>query len=771
MASLAPNPRIFVAGDQPAPVLESCALHDHLCLIYDTQQEQLAAAVPFLRIGLEHGEKCIYVADENPPSVILEAMRVDGIDVEAAIDSGALTILTRDQAYLKNGAFDPGWMIGFLREQIELAEAHGFTSFRITGEITWALPPLLDPLIEYECRLNDFFPHHNLLALCQYNRNRFPPETLLHVLHLHPLVVHRGLVCDNPHYIPPEAFVKEEHDPAAHLQRLLDSIIQNAQLKQRLAAETEALRESEQKFRTIVDTSPECVKLVAADGSLLHMNPSGLAMIGAHSAGEVLGKSFYTLVAPEDREAFRAFSARVCQGEKRLLRFDIVTLEGVRRHMESHAAPLRTPDGQTVLLALTHDATERKRAEDLLLEQNRILELIATGCPLQESLTAITASVARLRPNARSAVLLADESRTAMKRVFSADLPPSFEQGIRGAPISDLAIGTCGTAIFEGRPVTCADIANDTQWSKPWRDLCMAHGAFACHSTPVFDSNQNSIASFFLCFGEAHEPDEWERGIGQFGAHLAGIAIEREVSRERRKKSDAALRKSEKFAAAGRMAATVAHEINNPLESVINLCYLLGDENLPPSARDLLHTLDDELDRIARITRQTLGFYREGKTAGPLDLAEPINAAITLFSRKAELQGTTIQTLFRSSATVYGFSGELRQVFANLISNSLEAGATAIKIRVSPTLSTSPARVGVSVLVTDNGSGIGPEPARKLFQPFFTTKEEKGTGLGLWVSKGIMQKHEGSIHVRTSTRPACHGTSFRLFLPTLEPRS
>ncbi len=138
-----------------------------------------------------------------------------------------------------------------------------------------------------------------------------------------------------------------------------------------------ALRESEERFRAIVETTPECVKLVAADGTLLHMNSSGLAMVDAIRADQVIGKSIYDLVAPKDRERFRAFNAMVCGGGKGALEYDIVGLHGTARRMETHAAPLPTPDGTVVQLAVTRDITERTRAEDELRKSEEKLRTLA----------------------------------------------------------------------------------------------------------------------------------------------------------------------------------------------------------------------------------------------------------------------------------------------------------------------------------------------------------------------------------------------------------
>ena len=143
-----------------------------------------------------------------------------------------------------------------------------------------------------------------------------------------------------------------------------------------------ALRDSEERFRAIVETTPECVKVVAPDGTLQHMNSAGLAMVGAELAETVMGKSIYDLIAPEDREKFRAFNERICRGDKGALEFDMIGLNGMRHHMETHAAPLHNPDGRIVQLAITHDVTERKRAELALRESEQRYRAVTDASPI-----------------------------------------------------------------------------------------------------------------------------------------------------------------------------------------------------------------------------------------------------------------------------------------------------------------------------------------------------------------------------------------------------
>jgi PAS domain S-box-containing protein len=248
---------------------------------------------------------------------------------------------------------------------------------------------------------------------------------------------------------------------------------------------------------------------------------------------------------------------------------------------------------------------------------------------------------------------------------------------------------------------------------------------------------------------------------------IAGVAsITRDVSQQKR--VEKALHTTERLATVGRMAATIAHEINNPLEAVTNLVFLAQSCMSDDRGKVFLQQAQQELARVALLTKQTLGFYRETKGARELTLGELVTPLVSVFSARARNKQISIQTQIRRDPKLQGIPGEIRQLFANLLNNSIDAvpNRGRIVIRVSSARERSGAeRDGVRLTVCDNGPGIALELRKKLFEPFFTTKKEVGTGLGLWVSTNVVRKHEGSIRVRSSMETGRSWTAFSVFLP------
>ena len=235
------------------------------------------------------------------------------------------------------------------------------------------------------------------------------------------------------------------------------------------------------------------------------------------------------------------------------------------------------------------------------------------------------------------------------------------------------------------------------------------------------------------------------------------------------KLAEEALRRTEKLAATGRLAASIAHEINNPLEAVTNALYLaLMDTSLHKDTRTYLKMAEQELARVAQVTTQTLRFHRQSVAATQVDLSEIMDSAFSLFAQRFEASGISVDREYTPGQLLYCRADELRQVFANFLSNALDATRQGgrVRIRIHASMDCGPAACpGIRVTIADTGSGIPAHLRKSIFEPFISTKETTGTGLGLWVSDGIVQKHKGRITLRSCTDGPHHGTVFSLFFP------
>lgn len=232
------------------------------------------------------------------------------------------------------------------------------------------------------------------------------------------------------------------------------------------------------------------------------------------------------------------------------------------------------------------------------------------------------------------------------------------------------------------------------------------------------------------------------------------------------KRSEEALRRTEKLAATGRLAASIAHEINNPLEALTNLVYLARKN--PANSESYLAMADQELDHIAEITKHTLGFYRDTSTPVRVDIAEVLGEVVALYSRKIQFKNVEVKERFEAKGRVPGYPGELRQIFANLIANAIEAMEQNghLTIRTSDVRSEASGNgKGVRVSLMDDGCGIDRQQMAKIFEPFYTTKKDVGTGLGLWLTQNLVDKHHGRIQVRSRVSPSKSWTLFSVFLP------
>ena len=239
------------------------------------------------------------------------------------------------------------------------------------------------------------------------------------------------------------------------------------------------------------------------------------------------------------------------------------------------------------------------------------------------------------------------------------------------------------------------------------------------------------------------------------------------------KLAEEALLITEQLAATGRLAHSIAHEINNPLAAVTNLIYLLRPFHAEGSAAEkYLSLASQELNRISRITKQTLSFHRDTTMPVEVSVSDLMENVLDLYRAQIVEKEIDLQKRFESHGSIKAFPGQIRQVFSNLIANALDASQVRGKLVIHIYNSQSwrgIALKGARIVICDNGTGIIAENRKRIFDAFFTTKEQKGSGLGLWLSLGIVNAHHGVIRVRSSHNPKGHGSCFSVFLPFAHP--
>ena len=383
-------------------------------------------------------------------------------------------------------------------------------------------------------------------------------------------------------------------------------------------------------------------------------------------------------------------------------------------YLQSSASPLFNQDGSVRgAVGAFINVTDRKRLEDLLRERADLLEL-ATEAIIVRDMNGIL-----LFWNSGAEALYGWRREEVLGKPIHQVLQTRFPNGL-----GDVESALAQTGKWSG---------NLTQSTRDGQEVTVA-----CRKALKADGN-------------------------------AILEMNRDITAQL--KAEDALRKTERLAAMGRVAGIIAHEINNPLEAITSAFYLLRDHpSLDEEARYLAKLGEEELIRVAHITRQTLGFYRESKHPVEVSIAALLDEILELQTRRMEFNNISLNKQYRSKGTIWGFPVELKQVFLNLIGNAVQAmpdGGT-LRLHVFESSSQSHQRPEVCVSICDTGTGIDPENAKHLFEPFFTTKSTKGTGLGLWISKGIIQKYGGAIRFRSASLTGRNITCFQVRLPDVD---
>ncbi|MDZ7262440.1 MAG: MEDS domain-containing protein, partial [candidate division KSB1 bacterium] len=334
---------------------------EHLCCIYQNREQQMQMVIPFLKVGLERGEQCFYITDENSEADILKALGAYGLKPQPYLKQGQLVFLTAKDAYLKNGVFDPERMIALLEQTLERALKQGYSGLRVTGEMTWVFTKLpgTERLVEYEARLNTFFPGRKVTAICQFNETRFDPKVLLNVLRTHRLVLVRDQVCENFYYLPPEEFLATENAASTQAyHHAVEHLIQRVRLLQEIKDQRNA-------YEQLLEGISDGFLALDDDLKVTYFN-SGAERILRRQRQEVLGQKL-SQAFPEIRGSVFEKNCRRAIDEKIPCQFETqFTIPPYKSTYQVNIYP--RPQGTAILF---QNVSERKQTEEELKQSEQ----------------------------------------------------------------------------------------------------------------------------------------------------------------------------------------------------------------------------------------------------------------------------------------------------------------------------------------------------------------------------------------------------------------
>jgi PAS domain S-box-containing protein len=493
-----------------------------------------------------------------------------------------------------------------------------------------------------------------------------------------------------------------------------------------------ALVASEARYRVLADLNPQAIWMGAADGRITYANQGFLDYIGL-TMETIGGLGWLNAFYVEERQTVLDTWIRSVQTgvdyevESRMVR----ARDGAVRWWVLRAQPVRDESGAILhWLGIGTDIHDGKLAAEALQQkqleterQRTELETVYQTAPVGLALFD-PVELRYLRLNERQAEILGMAPDQVVGSTLEEVAPVP---GLRELFQRTLAGETVRNHVVEGELPT-----------RPGE-----HRIWNVSHSPVYDAD-GAIQAITVSWLEI--------------THL--------------KKAEAALIQSEKLAAVGRLASSISHEINNPLEAITNLLYLIAmSDGLPAELKVYVHMAQSELSRVSQIATQTLRFHRQAVRPTEVSPADLIGAVLNLYQGRLANSGIKVHAAYSTSRRVLCFENDIRQVLNNLIANAIDAMRSGghLSVRAHEATQHSTGRRGVRLSIADTGHGMPPAVLVRLFEPFYTTKDLNGTGLGLWISEGIVQRHRGRLSVRSSQHPTRHGTVFTLFLPFETP--
>jgi len=695
---------------------------DHLCCLYETEKEYKEVIIPFIRAGLEQGEKVLSIVDTHTVEEILGYLKADCLEFIPYLESGQLHILNINKDYMHEDVYEPDGMTSLIRAETERAIAEGYTALRVNCEMTWALQEISysEQLIEHETKLNDFSSSCKCLILCQYDRRLFDPRLLLDVLATHPIAIIGTEVYNNFYYeSPTEFFSKDRYS------RGLCNRLNNLALRKRAE---ELLLESNNRYKAMLENMSNAVAVFEA----------------VDSGNDFIFKDFNRsaeIIEKMKRDDLIGISIlNVFRGVQESGLFDVfrrVWRTGIPEHhpiyfyknkkfvgwRESYIYKL--PSGEIVLIY--EDTTELKKAEG---KYKTTLRTAFDGfyiLDLQGRFLDMNDAYCRLTGYNREELLTMSLVDIEVK-----ETPKEIKKHIK-------KVVEKGEDHFE----TC----------------------IKCKDGRIIDVEVNCN---YVNIDE-----------GKFFVFLRDITERKKVEKER-KKLEEQLFHSQKMESIGRLAGGIAHDFNNILSAIMGWAELLKIEftDSGSTAKKAADIIMKSAERGAELTKQLLGFARkENYSPETLNINNIIKDVIKVSEKIFEKNINVIYELDDNICNIEADKNQIEQVLTNIIINAKDAmpGGGNLIIKTKNVTSyreytekypeIRPAQY-VKILITDTGIGMPKEVKDRIFEPFFTTKEVgKGTGLGLVTVYGIIKNHRGYIYCDSICN---EGTTFTVYLPVSE---